>query len=109
MNGYNGGVHSGTSGLTHPLLILGQALDGGSCWGIMQSSFLVFFGDSGGPAAPHHFQYGGGCSGALLDFVGSTRHRRAGKVWKVGATPRQQTAKLSNGYQVPGLDHDGIG
>ena len=41
------------------------------------------------PTVTHHFQCGGGRSGAALDLVGGRGVRRAGRVGKVGVTSRR--------------------
>ena len=64
-----------------PLSLLGQPKVGVSRGRLPQGIISgLSGGDPGGPAAPHHFQCGGGHSGVPLDLAGGRRRRRSGQV-----------------------------
>ena len=67
----NGGLRSGTTGLTPYMYLLGNDEDGGLCRRILRRGVQGFLGlEPGGLTVPNHFQCGGGHSGAPLDLYG---------------------------------------
>ena len=76
MTGDPVGVRSGTSGLLHPLRILGQATDGGLRGGYYRAEFQGFRGVTQG-------------SGMSLDLVGDRIRGRAGRAGNGGDIEHQ--------------------
>ena len=73
-----GGLRSGSSGLLHTLILLVQIKYGGLCGRILWRIFPIFFGwgDSGGAAVSHNFQFGVVSGGDPLGLTGGGGRRR---------------------------------